>query len=122
MKNLARLFYFSILISLFSLPAFAQDDVTTFEVRLPITVETKKKKKKKDRIVKGLKKSDFVIFEDGVRQEVTFFTDEKTNPAVYVGVLMDTSSSTKVSSVSRKRRRRILFIPLHGSARIKLLL
>jgi len=34
------------------------------------------------------------VFEDGVQQEVTFFTDEKTNPAVYVGVLMDTSPST----------------------------
>jgi Ca-activated chloride channel homolog len=32
--------------------------------------------------------------EDGVQQEVTFFSDEKSNPPVYVGVLMDTSPST----------------------------
>lgn len=95
MKKFSRLVYFIVLISLVSLPALAQDDVTTFEVRLPITVETKKKKKKEDRIVTGLTKNDFLIYEDGVRQEVTFFTDEKTNPPVYVGVLMDTSTSTK---------------------------
>lgn len=35
-----------------------------------------------------------MVFEDGVQQEVTFFSDEKTNPVVYVGVLMDTSPST----------------------------
>ena len=38
--------------------------------------------------------ADGLVFEDGVQQEVTFFTDEKTNPPVYVGVLMDTSPST----------------------------
>ena len=65
--------------------------VRTFEVRLPITVTEKKKKKN---LVLGLKRGDFAVFEDGVRQEVTFFTDEKTNPPVYVGVLMDTSAST----------------------------
>ena len=39
-------------------------------------------------------RGDFAVFEDGVQQEVTFFTDEKSNPPVYVGVLMDTSPST----------------------------
>jgi Ca-activated chloride channel family protein len=34
------------------------------------------------------------VFEDGIQQEVTFFSDEKNNPPVYVGVLMDTSPST----------------------------
>ena len=62
--------------------------VKTFEVRLPVTVTRKKD------LVSGLKKSDFSVFEDGVQQDVTFFTDEKTNPPVYVGVLMDTSPST----------------------------
>jgi Mg-chelatase subunit ChlD len=63
--------------------------VRTFEVRLPVTVKDKKKN-----LVKGLKKEDFLVFEDGVQQEVTFFSDEKTNPRLYVGVLMDTSPST----------------------------
>ncbi len=62
-----------------------------FEVRLPVTVTTADKKKN---LVPGLTKGDFLVFEDGVQQEVTFFSDEKTNPAVYVGVLMDTSPST----------------------------
>ncbi|HEY0659532.1 MAG TPA: VWA domain-containing protein [Pyrinomonadaceae bacterium] len=61
----------------------------TFEVRLPVTVTQKKS------LITGLSRGDFAIFEDGVQQEVTFFTDEKTNPPVYVGVLMDTSDSTK---------------------------
>jgi len=59
-----------------------------FEVRLPVTVTEKKD------LISGLAKSDFLVFEDGVQQEVTFFSDEKTNPPVYVGVLMDTSPST----------------------------
>ncbi len=61
--------------------------VKTFEVRLPVTVLQKKL------LVSGLGRADFQVFEDGVPQEVTFFTDEKTNPAVFVGVLMDTSPS-----------------------------
>lgn len=66
------------------------DTSKTFEVRLPVTVTEKKKS-----LVSGLQRGDFAVFEDGVQQEVTFFTDEKTNPPVYVGVLMDTSESTK---------------------------
>lgn len=65
------------------------DSSKVFEVRLPVTVKDKKKN-----LVSGFAKGDFVIYEDGVAQEVTFFTDEKTNPPVYVGVLMDTSPST----------------------------
>lgn len=73
-------------------PKVSGDDgtrVKTIEVRLPITVKDKKKN-----LVTGLSKNDFVVFEDGVQQEVTFMSDEKTNPPVYVGVLMDTSPST----------------------------
>lgn len=62
--------------------------IKTFEVRLPVTVTLKKS------LVAGLKRGDFAVFEDGVQQEITFFTDEKTNPPVFVGVLMDTSPST----------------------------
>jgi Ca-activated chloride channel homolog len=63
--------------------------VKTIEVRLPITVKDKKKN-----LISGLLKKDFAVFEDGIQQEVTFMSDEKTNPPVYVGVLMDTSPST----------------------------
>lgn len=66
-----------------------EDVSKTFEVRLPVTVLDKKKK-----LVSGFGRGDFVVLEDGVPQQITFFTDEKTNPPVYVGVLMDTSAST----------------------------
>src|SRR5688572_4221705 len=59
-----------------------------FEVRLPVTVTQKKQ------LISGLTRGDFLVFEDGVQQEVTFFSTEKANPPVYVGVLMDTSPST----------------------------
>ncbi|MGD9630049.1 MAG: VWA domain-containing protein [Pyrinomonadaceae bacterium] len=62
--------------------------IKTFEVRLPVTVMNKKE------LVTGLTRGDFAVFEDGVPQEVTFFTSEASNPPVYVGVLMDTSPST----------------------------
>lgn len=62
--------------------------IKTFEVRLPVTVLQKKN------LITGMSRGDFQVFEDGVQQEVTFFSDEKTNPPVYVGVLMDTSPST----------------------------
>lgn len=58
-----------------------------FEVRLPVTVT------QKDKLVGGLTKDDFIILEDGMPQEVTYFSDDKANPPVYVGVLMDTSPS-----------------------------
>ena len=59
-----------------------------FEVRLPVTVTQKKQ------LITGLSRGDFEVLEDGVKQDITFFSDEKTNPPVFVGVLMDTSPST----------------------------
>ncbi|NNE68363.1 MAG: VWA domain-containing protein [Pyrinomonadaceae bacterium] len=84
--------------SVFALVGFGQtptptpdDPVSVFEVRLPVTVTEKKKKKN---LVKGMSQNDFIIYEDGVPQKTTFFTDEQSNPPVFVGVLMDTSPST----------------------------
>lgn len=59
-----------------------------FEVRLPVTVTLK------NELVKEMTRGDFLVFEDGIQQEITFFSDEKTNPPIFVGVLMDTSPST----------------------------
>lgn len=100
MRSLFRLLYFTLFLvtAMFASSAAAQTpsptppvDITgtlkTFEVRLPVTVTQKKS------LVPGLARSDFAVFEDGIQQEVTFFTDEKTNPPVFVGVLMDTSPS-----------------------------
>jgi VWFA-related protein len=106
MKRAFRLFYFIGFIFAFNLIVTAQTPRTsptpppaiddtgaakTFEVRLPVSVNDRTKKKN---LITGLARGDFSVFEDGVPQEVTFFTDEKTNPPVYVGVLMDTSPST----------------------------
>jgi Ca-activated chloride channel family protein len=68
--------------------ATPDDALRTFEVRLPVTVTNKKE------LITGLQRGDFAVFEDGVQQDVTFFTSDATNPPVYVGVLMDTSPST----------------------------
>lgn len=103
MKNLVRFFSFLTVFLAFSFSVSAQTPRTsptpppvddpgvskTVEVRLPVTVKDKKKN-----LVLGLGRNDFTVLEDGIPQEVTFFSDEKTNPPVYVGVLMDTSPST----------------------------
>jgi Ca-activated chloride channel homolog len=101
MTRLLRTLSFSVFLCLvaFAVPALAQTPTATppvtdeagptkvFEVRLPVTVTQKKQ------LISGLTQNDFVILEDGVPQEITYFSDEKTNPPVYVGVLMDTSPS-----------------------------
>lgn len=107
MKNSFRVFSLLSLIFALSVVVFAQtpsptptptppDDIQTktVEVRLPVTVTEKKKVKGVNNLVKGLTRADFSVFEDGVQQEVTFFSDEKNNPSIYVGLLMDTSPST----------------------------
>jgi Ca-activated chloride channel homolog len=94
-------FKFALVLSVFAASVFAQKATPTppvssddtgptkvFEVRLPVTVSQKKD------LINGLTRGDFQIFEDGVQQEITFFSSEKTNPPVFVGVLMDTSPST----------------------------
>ncbi|MBX7173499.1 MAG: VWA domain-containing protein [Pyrinomonadaceae bacterium] len=105
MKNSVRIFTFFSLIFALGLtisaqtptptPKVSDDDTTkTVEVHLPVTVFEKKEVKGKTQFVKGLTRGDFVVLEDGVPQEVTFFSDEKNNPSIYVGLLMDTSPST----------------------------
>lgn len=103
MKNLSRFIFIPVSLLTLAIAGFAQTaqptppvdedggTVKTFEVRLPVTVSGKKKKQE---LISGLKRGDFAVFEDGIQQEITFFTDKETNPAVYVGVLMDTSPST----------------------------
>lgn len=98
LKRTGLLFVFALALS-WELATFAQTpvptppvetggQVKTFEVRLPVTVLLKKE------LVSGLTQNDFQVLEDGVPQEITSFTTDKTNPPVYVGVLMDTSPST----------------------------
>lgn len=114
MKNLFSIIVQFVLMLAFAVAAMAQQATPTptptssgdetlkvFEVRLPVTVEDRKDKNKK--LVSGMTRDRFIVLEDGVEQEVTFFTDEKNNPPVYVGVLMDTSASTKGKLAFSKR-------------------
>ena len=92
--------------------------VNVRRVRLPITVEDKKKQ-----FVSGLTQSDFLILEDKVPQTIESFTSEENNNLpLYVAVLMDTSPSTAaklkfeqesamnfIQTVVRPRRDRVLF-------------
>ena len=87
-------------------------------VRLPITVVDKK-----GRLVPGLIKNDFLIFEDKVPQLIETFSDDLgQSESLYVAVLMDTSPSTAgklkfeqesamnfIQTVVRPRRDRVLF-------------
>jgi Ca-activated chloride channel homolog len=92
--------------------------ITIRRVRLPISVVDKK-----ERPVAGLTASDFLIFEDKKPQQIETFADEKESLPIYVGVLMDTSSSTAgklkfeqesaknfMYSVVRLRKDRIAFV------------
>src|SRR5688500_17801486 len=93
-------------------------DVNIRRVRLPITVQDKKKQ-----FVPGLTQADFMILEDKVPQTIESFTSEENNNLpLYVAVLMDTSPSTAakmkfqqeaamnfIQTVVRPRRDRVLF-------------
>ena len=66
--------------------------ITIREVRLPITVIDEKTKGKPP--VSGLRKEDFLIYEDKKPQQILGFSDETTGgDPIYVAVLMDTSGS-----------------------------
>jgi VWFA-related protein len=88
------------------------------EVRLPISVLNKKKEP-----VLGLRKEDFIIFEDKQQQQIASFRDDQDSLPVYVGVLMDTSPSTAgklrfekdsaknfIYTVTRLRKDKVAFV------------
>lgn len=104
------------------------DTIFTRRVRLPITVQDKK-----GFFVSGLTKGDFQVLEDKVPQQIESFTDDvgQTQP-LYVGVLMDTSSSTlgklkfeKESAINfiqlvvRPRKDRALFATFDDEVRLR---
>jgi len=56
---------------------------------------------KKGRSVPGLEQSSFTIYEDGVRQEVSFFSDQDVPSAV--GIVLDVSGSMTGEKITRAR-------------------
>lgn len=53
------------------------------------------------RFVTGLRKEDFAIYEDGVRQEITQFTSDRA--PVSLGILLDTSGSMSADKMTAAR-------------------
>lgn len=56
---------------------------------------------KRGRLVPGLDQSSFAVYEDGVRQEVSFFSDQDVPSAV--GIVLDVSSSMTGEKIMRAR-------------------
>jgi Ca-activated chloride channel family protein len=56
---------------------------------------------KEGRFVPGLGRGDFAVYEDGVRQEVSFFSDQDAPAAV--GVVLDVSASMTGAKIERAR-------------------
>lgn len=104
-----------------------RETVTIRRVRLPITVLDKK-----NQLVSGLTKQDFVIFEDKQQQTIETFADESDNQPVYVGVLMDTSPSTAgklkfeqqsakdfIYTVTRLRKDKVAFVTFDHEIKLR---
>ena len=101
--------------------------VTTRLVNLPITVLDKK-----DQPVTGLTRNDFLVFEDKRPQQINSFFEERESPqTLYIGVLMDTSSSTAgklrfekeaalnfIHTVARRRRDQIAFVTFDDEVKL----
>ncbi|MFQ5789896.1 MAG: VWA domain-containing protein [Acidobacteriota bacterium] len=92
------------LIALFSLltlalaepsPAFQQEKHPRFSVDVSAVALDVVVTNKKGRFVRGLKQDDFMVLEEGVPQELTFFTSEAT--PVTVLVLLDSSASVRAN-------------------------
>ena len=65
----------------------------TFRARLDLVQVTASVTDESGRLVTGLTKNDFQIWEDGIEQKVTQFTDQRV--PVSLGVLLDASDSMR---------------------------
>jgi Ca-activated chloride channel family protein len=54
------------------------------------------------RFVSGLRKEDFTVYDDGVRQEVSYFSNERV--PVSLGILLDASGSMSPDKIATARR------------------
>jgi Ca-activated chloride channel homolog len=68
--------------------------ISTVLISLQVSVTDKK-----GRIVPGLNREAFTVYEDGVRQEISFFSDQDTPAAV--GVVLDVSGSMTGEKIVR---------------------
>ena len=83
-----KVFVLFVLLVCFVVSAGAQ-----FRARLDLVQVTVSVTDKEGRLVTGLQKEDFQVWEDGLEQQVTQFTDERV--AVSLGVLLDASDSMR---------------------------
>ena len=74
-------------------PALAQDPVIRVNVRLVRTLVTVKDAN--GQLVGSLNKSDFAVFDNGVKQDIAVF-ERQTEQPLSVAVLVDTSASTGI--------------------------
>jgi Ca-activated chloride channel family protein len=85
-----KLLLTAILLTIFSVSAFAQDDTITVEtnlVTLNVVVTDKK-----GNYVKNLKKEDFEVFDQNIKQEIEQFSADES--PVYFGIVYDMHSTT----------------------------
>jgi len=54
------------------------------------------------RFVSGLRKEDFTVYDDGVRQEVSYFSNERV--PVSLGIVLDASGSMSADKIATARR------------------
>jgi Ca-activated chloride channel family protein len=109
--------------------AAADDRVTARIVRVPVTVTGKDKKP-----VTGLTKNDFLVFEDKRPVQFDFLGEvrELEKLPIYIGVLMDTSSSTAgklkfeqeaalnfIYTVTRTRKDRVAFVTFDDEVNLR---
>lgn len=89
MKLKSVLFWLMLLFSAFVLQAQTETPKGKKTlVSLPVAVSDRE-----GRYISGLKKSDFTVFQDGIKQDISFFaTDDEP---VNVALLLDTSESTR---------------------------
>ncbi len=92
-RNTLTIILLAVLFSLFQIQTFAQDDDQEINVESSLVVINALVTDKDGKAVRGLKKSDFKVFEDGKDQEqpLDFFEAQETPFAVVI--LMDTSGS-----------------------------
>lgn len=108
-------------------PDGTNETVFIREVRLPVSVVNRRGEP-----VTGLTRADFQILEDRQPQEIRGFTTDAENPPIFVGVLMDTSSSTAgklrfmqeaamnfIHTVIRLRRDRAAFVTFDDEVNLR---